>query len=398
MLWILGRTFSGLEDYLEKRALPFGYFHDSRYPLPETNATQIVNIDFTSKASIQNSLQNHNLEVTGILLAGYEQYVQGLATLNELFSLSGLDKDAALAATDKTVMRATLQQHNRHLAPVWAPVHSMDGVRAFADKHTFPLVLKPNNLMKSLYVSICKNMDELTAAFAAMQAALAHKNTTVLIEEFLDGSMHTLAGFVDADGAIAISNTITDCVTAKDNGVSDSYIAERIMPSYLSSHDADSVRKAAHEGVKALGLKGVALHIEIMLTSDGPKIIEIGARLGGYRRRMYQLSQGVDLYEGLVNAAIGLPFTFTDIEQNHVCVIELFAKRDGTLVGIQNVDAIRDLPAYRQLVQKYDIGSHVGRAQDGKRAVAFVILAHKDRAEIDRARKYINMSVDVTVS
>ena len=52
------------------------------------------------------------------------------------------------------------------------------------------------------------------------------------------------------------------------------------QPSMLPPDDLEKIEKVAVRAVKAVGIADGPAHVEIMLTSDGPKMIELGARMG----------------------------------------------------------------------------------------------------------------------
>ena len=53
------------------------------------------------------------------------------------------------------------------------------------------------------------------------------------------------------------------------------------QPSLLPKNIQQQIEKVAKMAVKALGIQNGPSHTEIKVTSEGPKIVEIGARLGG---------------------------------------------------------------------------------------------------------------------
>ena len=54
-----------------------------------------------------------------------------------------------------------------------------------------------------------------------------------------------------------------------------------IQPAELDEKQKADISDVVKRAIDALGLDNCAAHTELMMTKTGPKIIEIGARLGG---------------------------------------------------------------------------------------------------------------------
>ena len=53
------------------------------------------------------------------------------------------------------------------------------------------------------------------------------------------------------------------------------------QPSKLNESTKREIESLAVSAIKAIGINNGPAHTEIIVTSEGPKIVEIGARLGG---------------------------------------------------------------------------------------------------------------------
>lgn len=61
------------------------------------------------------------------------------------------------------------------------------------------------------------------------------------------------------------------------------------------------------DAVNAIGIQNGPSHTEIKVTKDGPKVVELGARLGGdnITTHLVPLSTGVNLVECCIHVALG---------------------------------------------------------------------------------------------
>ncbi|HET9174434.1 MAG TPA: ATP-grasp domain-containing protein [Candidatus Saccharimonadales bacterium] len=408
MLWIVGKTSQDYLDYFATHHLPYGVFHDVHVPTAPPAGVPCIAVDFSSEATIMDSLARTPVkpDVTGLLVAGYEHYVLPASILAVQYNVPGLTKSAATAATDKTVMRQRFLDYDPSITPYYMAVHSWHDIEQFMAGHTFPVVLKPTNLMKSLFVTINSSPEELNRNFAQMQAALpAHYQQVhaglepgILIEEFLAGSMHTVAGFADATGEPQLVEHIVDCATARDIGIADSFLFSRSLPTTLPPEQQAAVLEVAAKGMRALGLTSCPAHVELIMTATGPKIIEIGARLGGYRPRMYDYANGIDLYQAAIATALGSSCSLTASRSDCSAAVELFPEATGAFAGITNEAQLRSLRSVRYCSIKRQPGQTIGPARDGYRAAVVVLLASTtDRQMLDDI-SFIRKQVHVVVS
>ena len=78
-------------------------------------------------------------------------------------------------------------------------------------------------------------------------------------------------------------------------------------PSRLDQGTQERIREVALQAVRAIRLQNGPSHTEIKVTEQGPKVVEIAARLGGdfITSRLVPLSTGVDLVDASVRLAAG---------------------------------------------------------------------------------------------
>lgn len=78
-------------------------------------------------------------------------------------------------------------------------------------------------------------------------------------------------------------------------------------PSSLDAGTQEQIRKVAAQAVRAIGIENAPAHVEIKVTEEGPKIVELAARLGGdfITSRLVPLSTGIDMVGASVLLATG---------------------------------------------------------------------------------------------
>lgn len=77
-------------------------------------------------------------------------------------------------------------------------------------------------------------------------------------------------------------------------------------PAILSETEKESIIDITKKAILAMKLINGASHTEIKLTKDGPKIVEIAARLGGdfITSKLVPLSTGINMVEQSLNVVM----------------------------------------------------------------------------------------------
>jgi hypothetical protein len=77
------------------------------------------------------------------------------------------------------------------------------------------------------------------------------------------------------------------------------------VPATLNQPLRSAVLELADAAIKALGVTDGVTHLEAKLTPDGPRIIEINGRLGGYVADIIRRARGLDLVRMALSASLG---------------------------------------------------------------------------------------------
>ena len=211
----------------------------------------------------------------------------------------------------------------------------------------------------------------------------------------MEGPVHSVDAFVDANGEPHVLDAVVDYQTGYDIGFDDNFHYSRLLPSALPAETIARIRDVAALGCKALGMKNSPAHIEIILTTDGPRIVEIGARNGGYRDRMHGLSNGIDLEANAIRLSLGQQPRISATKSEPIGVFELFPKTPGIFTGIANEDRLRELPSLVSLSIHAKEGQFVGTSSDGYKMCAVVILHHSNSDQFAKDMAFLNDQVAV---
>ena len=401
---IIGKKFSGLTNYLLEHGHTYTILRDIKtMEDPTKRLKNTVVCDFSTRETILETVRSLK-EKPDAVMCIYESYILPMAYIGEELGLPTIPAKAAEACTDKELMREAFAKSPKPISPDFHEAMSWEKVEAFANTHEFPLILKPANLSKSLLVTKSLNMDELKANWqrtmdqvdAVYKKYAPDRTPKIIIEEFLEGSVHSIDAFIDSEGKVyLIAEGIVDYQTGYDIGYDDNFHYSRLIPSRLTGQDKEDFLECAKLGCEALGMKNSAAHIEIIMTKNGPRLVEIGARNGGYRERMYRAANDIDIIGNAIKLAFGETPDVEPKKHEPVAVLELFPKQAGEFVGIKNEETLRSLPSVEYCSVKNEIGSHIGKSSDGYKATLIVMLHNSDNEQFQKDLDYINNNVCV---
>ena len=405
---IVGDSMKQLRDKVLELGYDYVQLRDVRKCAnPEKILKRRVVCDFSSTKNIDKALVElkNRYRVDGII-STYENYILQASYVAEQLNLRGMPITAAEACTDKYLMRKLFEKSPRKISPAFTEVQSLEDVLAFMQTASFPVILKPANLSKSLLVTKSSNISELQANYVKTIATIngiykkyaPNRIPKILIEEFMEGPVHSVDAFVDEDGIPHVLENVVDYQTGYDIGYDDNFHYSRILPSKLSYEQIADIKEVAALGCKALGMKSSPAHIEIIRTANGPMIVEIGARNGGYRERMHVLANGIDIIKNALALSFGEPLEITPTRDDSCAVLELFPKNPGIFTSVLNEVQLQSLSSLVYFAVKQPLGSIVGKSSDGYKMCAIIILHNTDKVAFDADLEFVNSEVSIVTS
>jgi biotin carboxylase len=275
--------------------------------------------------------------------------VEPTAVVARALGVIGLDLDAARAARDKVEMRRRFDAVGIP-SPRWRYATTMAEARAAAADIGYPVVIKPRRAGASIGVVRVDDEGDLLGILPAIHLTSAtlprHTGTTeagVLVEEYLDGPELSVEAMTFA------GETMVVAVVDKPDPMDGPYFEEKLFvtPSSLPLDEQRKLAALTLRAIAALGITTGPTHTEIRLTRLGPRILEIGARLGGARHRLLELSRGIELIELTVRSALG-ERPAIDPEwwhaRQYVGLQGISVARYGTITAIRGVEAAQEVP------------------------------------------------------
>jgi len=271
----------------------------------------------------------------GIMTAGTDFSASTAWTANKL-SLPGIPYESALNASDKSRMRECFKKASLP-SPEFFTVTSDSEFMVSRQPLplSFPMVIKPVDNMGSRG---CRRVDSMDEFYEAAKTAIGFSRTgKAIAEEYMEGPEFSV-------DAIVHHGNITICGLADRHIFFPPYFIEmgHTMPTDIGEMDQLKILETFRRGIHALGLAGKnsagAAKGDIKMTSNGPMIGEIAARLsGGFMSGWtYPYSSGVLPVKAAIQAAMGLEPDCLIQQKKWTCAERAFISIPGTVLGVRD--------------------------------------------------------------
>ncbi len=238
-------------------------------------------------------------KVDGIITSQMENPLLLMAEVAEHFNFAFPHKEVIEKCRNKFLMKLSWQKANIPCARgIVMPVHSKFILMQYEHLH-FPLMLKPLDAFSSRGVFKVNNVEELEYN---LEGARKFSSTQeIIIEEFIEGPEFSVES-ITYQGQTTLFQITEKEITPYPHTVEMAHI----QPANITLEEKQSIIEIVKKSIHALGLNNSASHAELKLTKDGPKMIEIGARLGGYFISSYltNISTGLSLEEAAIKTAL----------------------------------------------------------------------------------------------
>jgi phosphoribosylamine--glycine ligase len=184
-------------------------------------------------------------------------------------------------------------------------VERAEQAKAALDRFGIPVVIKADGLAAGKGVTVALSRDEAEAAIDAAG------DGPLVIEEFLEGEEASLFALVDGDTAVPLASAqdhkrVGEGDTGPNTGGMGAYAPAPVLTSELERRAMDEIVRPTARALAAAGtpFSGV-LYAGLMLTTEGPKLIEYNVRFGDPECEAIMLLVEGDFAELLYAVATG---------------------------------------------------------------------------------------------
>ncbi len=245
----------------------------------------------------------------------------------------------------------------RHGVPTAAykRIGSLADAEAFIAKLGAPLVVKADGLAAGKGVVLAETEAEaLDAARAALAGAFGEAGTALVIEEMLEGEEASYFALVDGETVLPLETAqdhkaVGEGDTGANTGGMGAYSPAPAMTPALCEEARTGIVEPLVRGLAAEGSPYTGVfYAGLMLTADGPKLLEVNARFGDPECQVLMPRLKSDLLAALIAAHDGelKEFDLRWREEAALCVVLATQGYPGAYEkgsAIRGIDAAEDL-------------------------------------------------------
>lgn len=291
--------------------------------------------------------------IDGIVTICTDLPMRAVAKVAKELGLPGISEEAAFMCTNKGAMRARLKEYGVPVPEYYNVVTKEEYIEAvgkFAEKCVVKAVDNSGSRGIQLIYDVTdkKNVEE---AFDYCKQ-FSHSGELV-VEEFMEGP-EVCVETLSVNG-VCYPIQITDQLAKQPPYFTD---AGYNQPTLLSEEVKEQIRKVAVAANMALeNYKGSSC-TEMIVTKDGPKIVEVGARLAGdcMTTHLVPLSTGVDMVKAVINIALGEPVDFEPKYQKGSCIRYYMKSVVGKIKAFEGLEAAAAIEGIQQVTIVKKVG------------------------------------------
>lgn len=301
----------------------------------------------------------------GIMTLATDMPMRSVAYTCEQLGLSGISYNTAVKATDKGEMIKAFDVAG--VAHPWYYIVSNKDDFDYG-RITFPCISKPIDNSGSRGVMIANDEQEL---HKALQWSFSKSRSgKIIIEEYMKGP--------EVSVEVIVLNSIPYILQITDKLTTNApHFVEmgHNQPSMLSETNQRKIKELASKAVLAVGITEGPAHVEMIVTSDGPKMVELGARMGGdcIATHLIPLSTGIDMVGATIDLALGI---VPNIEKKYDkgAAIRFFDAPTGLIKEISGEKEAKSMPGVVEVsFTKREGMYHKGVSGGSGERIGFVI-------------------------
>ncbi len=327
-------------------------------------ADKYYNVSTIDKEGVYKAAKDFGAD--GIVTLATDMPMRSLAYACEKLNLVGIDYDTAVRATDKGEMIEAFEKYE--VAHPWYYIlKAGENIDSVVDEINYPLIVKPTDNSGSRGVVLVHNKEELYDAIS--YSTKESREGNIILEEYMVGPEVSVE-VIALDGEPYVLQ-ITDKLTT---GAPHFVEMGHSQPSKLSRKIQEEIRTLAAKACKAVGLVNGPAHAEIIITDVGPKMVEIGVRMGGdnITTHLVPLSTGIDMTKAMIQIACGEK---PDIQKkiDKASAIRFLKVPEGRIVNITGVNDAKKVSGVKEIIFTKEIGDFVEDITSSSDRVACVI-------------------------
>ena len=252
-----------------------------------SDCAELVGIDWQQSDHLISFLKENQVDL--VVVGPEAPLVAGLAdVLNKVgIPVFGPSKAAAQLEDSKVFAKDLMKKYNIPTA-AYGVFHKVDEAKIFIAQTGAPIVVKADGLAAGKGVVVAMTVDEANAAVEDMLSGnrFGDAGSTVVIEEFMEGEEASLLAFVDGKTVVPMiasqdHKRIFDGDKGPNTGGMGTYAPAPVLTDALRDEAMKTILEPMVAAMDQEGMPYVGcLYAGLMITDEGPKVVEFNARFG----------------------------------------------------------------------------------------------------------------------
>lgn len=252
-----------------------------------SNVAQCIDIQDSDIENLLNFAKENQIDLTIVgpeipLVAGIVDKFE-----KEGLKIFGPNKKCAQLEGSKAFSKNFMIKHNLPTAK-YKEYTDLDEAISEIDSFGYPVVIKADGLAAGKGVVIPENREDAITTLKEMMSDKKFGNAgdKIVVEEFLTGIETSILAFVDNDTIVPMVSSkdhkkVFEGETGLNTGGMGTFSPSEIYTDELAKEVQEKILDKTLEGFKKdnLNYKGI-LFVGLMITEDGPKILEYNVRFG----------------------------------------------------------------------------------------------------------------------
>ncbi|MEU7756900.1 ATP-grasp domain-containing protein [Micromonospora sp. NPDC049171] len=307
------------------------------------------------------------------------------AEVNALLGVPDNSPEVVRRTIDKSLMRESLDETPQLRLP-WLRLGCQDEFAAFLREARETYIVKPVAGVGSEGVKRYQTGDSPPSDGYPYLAEPELRGRELSVEAFSQHGQHTIIGLTSTE--LGTKGDATEFVAYG-----------HIFPVALSPAEARAVEDTVRTFLDVVGVRHGLTHTEIILTADGPKVLETHTRHGGGKiRELVQAALGIDMVRLALAARLGLaPATHLTPQYHRVAAVRFLRPSPGRVRAHSGVHRARYLPHVVQLEFPWHVGDEITTEEVLGDRPAFVIVAADTQQQVEEALAAVQEELELVV-
>lgn len=303
------------------------------------------------------------------------------------------DRQTAVNLTDKLRQREALAAAGMP-TPRCVSVSTPAQIESAALKVGMPAVVKPRGGAGSVDTCSVRSVEECVNVLTEFLNSAAEEASEFVVEELLIGDPSAAGSqwgdYVSVESITQDGLTQLVGVTGKMPLVEPFREGGYVFPATVSDELISQIIEVEQAALRAIGVTHGVTHTEIKLTPEGPRVIEVNGRHGGYVGDLLQRSAGYDLVRAAIMISLGRAVRVPKIRCRQIAFQYFVSPPFGAtrVESIEGIDQLSEIPGVAYMEVLASAGKTV-HWRDGTRAYIGIVYGssstHEDVLQVIEA-------------